>query len=115
MNFNLKVRYYWAHAINNKFLTLREDGYFDDNYTYNLNKNINQNIWNFDLSYTWWFAPGSLVSILYRNNSSLAERNFNTNFGNNFKNVLSNNPNNTISISFRYYIDYNQAKNIFKN
>ncbi|WP_338378384.1 DUF5916 domain-containing protein [uncultured Flavobacterium sp.] len=113
MNFNLKVRYYWAHAINNKFLTLREDGYFDENITYNLNKNINQNIWNFDLSYTWWFAPGSLVSVLYRNNSSLAERNFNTNFSNNLKNVLSNNPNNTISISFRYYIDYNQAKNIF--
>ena len=113
MNFNLKVRYYWAHAINNKFLTLREDGYFDENTTYNLNKNINQNIWNFDLSYTWWFAPGSLVSVLYRNNSSLAERNFNTNFSNNLKNVLSNNPNNTISISFRYYIDYNQAKNIF--
>ncbi len=113
MNFNLKVRYYWANAINNKFLTLREDGYFDDNTTYNLNKNINQNIWNFDLSYTWWFAPGSLVSVLYRNNASLAERNFNTNFGNNLKNVLSNNPNNTISISFRYYIDYNQAKNIF--
>ncbi|CAM3672154.1 DUF5916 domain-containing protein [Flavobacterium gelidilacus] len=115
MNFNLKVRYYWAYAINNKFLTLREDGYFDDNLTYNLNKNINRNIWNFDFSYTWWFAPGSLVSVLYRNNSSLGERTFNTNLGDNFKNVLSNNPNNTISISFRYYIDYNQAKNVFKH
>ncbi|WP_339888244.1 DUF5916 domain-containing protein [uncultured Flavobacterium sp.] len=115
MNFNLKVRYYWAHAINNKFLTLREDGYFDNNLTYNLNKNINRNIWNFDFSYTWWFAPGSLVSVLYRNNSSLQERAFNTNFGDNFRNVLSNNPNNAISISFRYYIDYNQAKNVFKH
>lgn len=113
MNFNLRVRYYWAHAINNKFLTLREDGYFDDNSTYNSNANINQNIWNFDLSYTWWFAPGSLVSILYRNNSSLLERTFNTNFNDNLRNVMSNNPNNTISISFRYYIDYNQAKKIF--
>ncbi|MFT5754239.1 MAG: hypothetical protein ACI9FW_000130 [Flavobacterium sp.] len=114
MNFNLKVRYYWAYAINNKFLTLREDGYFDDNLTYNSNKNINRNIWNFDFSYTWWFSPGSLVSVLYRNNSSLGERTFNANLGDNFKNVLSNNPNNTISISFRYYIDYNQAKNVFK-
>jgi hypothetical protein len=113
MNFNLRVRYYWAHAINNKFLTLREDGYFDDNSTYNSNANINQNIWNFDLSYTWWFAPGSLVSVLYRNNSSLLERTFNTNLNDNLRNVMSNNPNNTISISFRYYIDYNQAKKIF--
>jgi hypothetical protein len=113
MNFNLKVRYYWAHALNNKFLTLRDDGYFDENLTYNINKNINRNIWNFDLSYTWWFAPGSLVSVLYRNNSSIGERTFNTNLGDNLRNVLSNNPNNTISISFRYYIDYNQAKNLF--
>lgn len=113
MNFNLKVRYYWAHAINNKFLTLRDDGYFDDNSTYNYNANINQNIWNFDLSYTWWFAPGSLISVLYRNNSSLLESTFNTNLNDNFRNVISNNPNNTISISFRYYIDYNQAKKIF--
>ena len=85
-----------------------------DNLTYSTNKNINRNIWNFDFSYSWWFAPGSLVSVLYRNNSSLGERTFNTNFGDNLRNVLSNNPNNTISISFRYYIDYNQAKNIFK-
>ena len=113
MNFNLRVRYYWAYAINNKFYTLREDGYFDENSTYNLNANINQNIWNFDLSYTWWFTPGSLVSILYRNNASLLERTFNTNLNDNLRNVMSNNPNNTISISFRYYIDYNQAKKIF--
>ena len=113
MNFNLRVRYYWAHAINNKFLTLRDDGYFDDNSTYNYNANINQNIWNFDLSYTWWFAPGSLISVLYRNNSSLLESTFNTNLKDNLRNVMSNNPNNTISISFRYYIDYNQAKKIF--
>jgi hypothetical protein len=24
--------------------------------------------WNTDLSYNWWFAPGSQVSILYQNN-----------------------------------------------
>lgn len=113
MNFNLRVRYYWAHAINNKFLTLRDDGYFDDNSTFNYNANINQNIWNFDLSYTLWFAPGSLISVLYRNNSSLLESTFNTNLKDNLRNVMSNNPNNTISISFRYYIDYNQAKKIF--
>ena len=43
-----------------------------------------------------------------------ASRNaFNTNLNDNLRNVMSNNPNNTISISFRYYIDYNQAKKIF--
>lgn len=115
MNFNIKVRYYWAYAINSQYLTLKDSGYFDNNTTFNSNTNVNRNIWNFDLSYTWWFAPGSLISVLYRNNSDLREGVFTTNLRDNFKNVLSNNPNNTISISFRYYIDYNQAKNVFKS
>ncbi|WP_438965999.1 DUF5916 domain-containing protein [Flavobacterium sp.] len=113
MNINLKVRYYWAHVLNNDFLTLRNDGYFDSNSNYNLNKNLNRKIWNFDLSYSWWFAPGSLVSVLYRNNSLTNERVFNTKFVENFKNALSNDPNNTISISVRYYLDYNKAAGWF--
>ncbi len=114
MNFNLKVRHYWSFAQNKENLTLLNNGYFETNSTYSENKNSNLNLWNFDLSYSWWFAPGSLVSIMYRNNSDLFEREFNTKFRDNFDNVLSNDPNNTISISLRYYIDYNEAKNFFK-
>jgi hypothetical protein len=42
----------------------------------NYSKNLNSSFysWNFDLSYLWWFAPGSQVSVLYRNNAANFER-----------------------------------------
>jgi hypothetical protein len=45
---------------------------------------------NADLSYTWWFAPGSQVSVLYRNNAGAFERNINKDFRDNVTNLLTN-------------------------
>ncbi|UUC45806.1 DUF5916 domain-containing protein [Flavobacterium cerinum] len=114
MTINLKARYYWSYAENLNFLTLTDDGYFLPNPNYNEDQNSNFKIWNFDLSYSWWFAPGSQVSILYRNNAIHNEKRLNKNIIDNLDHTLSNNLNNTLSISFRYYIDYNNAKKWFK-
>lgn len=114
MTINLKARYYWSYAENLNFLTLTDDGYFRPNPDYNEDQNSNFKIWNFDLSYSWWFAPGSQVSILYRNNAIHNEKRLNKNIIDNLDHTLSNNLNNTLSISFRYYIDYNNAKKWFK-
>lgn len=114
MTINLKARYYWSYAENLDFMTLTDDGHFEPDPDYNENKNSNFKIWNFDLSYSWWFAPGSQVSILYRNNAIHNEKRLNKNIIDNLDHTLSNNLNNTLSISFRYYIDYNNAKKWFK-
>ncbi|MBN9283974.1 MULTISPECIES: DUF5916 domain-containing protein [unclassified Flavobacterium] len=114
MTFNLKARYYWSYAENLNFLSLTNDGHFTPNPGYNEDKNSNFKIWNFDLSYSWWFAPGSQLSVLYRNNAIHNEKHLNKNIIDNLDNTLSNNLNNTFSISFRYYIDYNNAKKWFK-
>jgi hypothetical protein len=59
------------------------------------------------------FAPGSEMSVLYRNYSqegtNVVERNLNTNL----KNVFDANLTNIISVRFRYYLDYNMVKNKF--
>ena len=111
MNFNLSVRHYWSLAENNKINNLNEDGSLSPNTTYSGNKNSNFSTWNLDLSYSWWFAPGSQMSILYRNNASTFERQINKDFGSNFSNLFEDNLNHILSISVRYFIDYNQAKN----
>jgi hypothetical protein len=115
MNFNLSVRHYWSYAINREILTLQDDGSSLDNYNYVVNKNSNFNTWNLDISYSWWFAPGSQLSVLYRNNSSLFQRDFDRNFGTNLSNVMNNNLNHVLSFSIRYFIDYNAAKHWFSN
>lgn len=111
MNFNLSVRHYWSLAENNKINNLNEDGSLSTNTTYTGNRNSNFSTWNLDLSYSWWFAPGSQMSILYRNNASTFERQINKDFGSNFSNLFEDNLNHVLSVSVRYFIDYNQAKN----
>ena len=110
MNFNLSVRHYWSLAENNQISTLNSDGSLTPNSSYATNKNSNFSTWNLDLSYSWWFAPGSQMSVLYRNNAATFNRTINKNFESNFSNLFDNNLNHVVSISVRYFIDYNQAK-----
>ncbi len=113
MNFNLTVRHYWSYAENNTIHTLNNDGTLTETSIYTDNKNSDFSTWNLDLSYSWWFAPGSQISILYRNNANVFSRDIDKDFSSNFSNLLSDNLNHIFSLSIRYYIDYNQAKGWF--
>lgn len=112
MTFNFNARYYWSYADNREFFTLNDDGYLDAA-TYTGNQNSNFSTWNMDLNYSWWFAPGSQVSVLYRNNSSAFTREIDRDFNTNFSNIFKDNLNHVFSISIRYFIDYNDAKKWF--
>ncbi len=113
MTLNLAARHYWSYAENNQYLTLQNNGSLTSNSTFTVNKNSNFSTWNFDLSYSWWFAPGSQISVLYRNNATDSRTEIDRRLGNNFKNLFNNNLNNILSISVRYFIDYNSIKNKF--
>ena len=114
MNFNLSIRQYWSYAENKNALSLQQNGRLANFMAYTSNKNSSFYSWNTDLSYSWWFAPGSQVSVLYRNNAAAFERNINKEFGENVTNLLNNDAlSHVFSISIKYFIDYNQAKNWF--
>jgi hypothetical protein len=54
MTLNPTARYYWSYS---KIMnSLQNSGYLTPNTAYTLNKDRNFNSWNFDLSYSWWFA-----------------------------------------------------------
>ena len=110
MTLNLIARYYWSYAENHEFFYLQDGGYLSPNPSYSDNKNRNFNSWNLDFSYSWWFAPNSQISVLYRNyaleSTNLVEKNMNTNLSN----VFDTNLTNIVSVSIRYYIDYNSLK-----
>ena len=113
MTINLTARYYWSYSKNHEFFTLQDSGYLTPNSTYAQNKDRNFNSWNFDLSYSWWFAPGSEISILYRNygleRASVVEKDLSKNL----KNIFNSDLTNVLSVSIRYFIDYNSVKNKF--
>jgi hypothetical protein len=114
MTFNLAVRHYWSYAENKNYLSLEQNGRLADFPNYNTNKNSSFNSWNADLSYSWWFAAGSEVSILYRNNAANFQREINKDFGEKVTSLLTNDQlKHVFSISIRYFIDYNSVKNKF--
>jgi hypothetical protein len=114
MTFNLAVRHYWSYAENKNFLSLEQNGRLAAYKAYNTNKNSSFNSWNADLSYSWWFAPGSEISILYRNNAANFQREINKDFGEKVTSLLTNDQlQHVFSMSIRYFIDYNSVKNKF--
>lgn len=113
MALNLDVRYYWSYAENHDFFTLQDDGSLTPNSSYNLNKNRNFNSWNLDLSYSWWFAPGSEIILLYRNYALEETNQVKKDISSNLSDIFRSNMINIFSVSIRYYIDYNVVKNKF--
>lgn len=113
MNFDLSARYYWSYTENKNFLKLENNGRLSDYNGYTENKNQNLNTWNLDISYNWWFAPGSQLTLLYRSNAAKYDNLINKDFGNNYTSLLNNKDlSHVLSISVKYFIDYNQVKNI---
>ena len=113
MNFNITVRHYWSYAKNNGYYNLTQNGLLDLNSSYTENKNSNFNTWNTDLTFSWWFAPGSQLTALYRNNAAIFSNDINTNFNSNLNAVFKDDLNQIFSVSIRYFLDYNQIKNVF--
>ena len=113
MTINVTARYYWSYSKNHEFFTLQNSGYLAPNSIYAENKDRNFNSWNFDLSYSWWFAPGSEIAILYRNygieRASVVEKDLSKNL----KSIFNSDLTNVLSVSIRYFIDYNAVKNKF--
>ncbi|MEO7978749.1 DUF5916 domain-containing protein [Flavobacterium sp.] len=116
MTLNLAVRQYWSYAENKNSFQLNNDGTLIPFPEYSENKNSSFYSWNTDLSYSWWFAPGSQISALYRNNGSNFERIINKEFDHNLTKLLNNDTlKHIFSISIKYFIDYNGVKNKIKN
>ena len=112
MNLNISVRHYWSYSENKKYLLLQPNGRLVDYTSPVTNQDQDFSTWNLDLSYSWWFAPGSQLSILYRNNSSYFNDIIKKNYSDNVKNLLNDNAlNHVFSVSIKYYIDYNSLKN----
>jgi hypothetical protein len=114
---SLSFRNYWSVVTyDNQLYTLEDNGRLSTEDGYTLedinNPNVNFNTWNLDFGYSWQFAPGSMLTALYRNNLfDLSNASRNTYFdsvGNLFQQPIDHN----FSLRIVYYIDYNNVKNI---
>ena len=107
-------RHYWSPVkYDDQYYQLEEDGSLTPN-SYNENNDINYNVWNLDLSYTWEFAPGSQLVALYRNNIFNEDDLAQLDFYENLTNLFGQPKRHNFSVKAIYYIDYNNAKGWFK-
>src|SRR5690606_37936708 len=81
---NLAFRHYYSEVEYSQFFTLQNDGELLENSIYNEVQNATYNNWNIDLRFSWWFAPGSQLTLLYRNAMESYVGNSRVDFSNNF-------------------------------
>jgi hypothetical protein len=107
MGIDVRVRHYWSDRRNIAFYSLNPNGSLAD-YTGPVltGADRNYNVFNIDLTYVWQFAPGSELSIAYKDVSEQNESFYTKRYFNNLDRTVNGPQNNSLSIKMLYYIDY---------
>lgn len=111
----LKVRHYWSEVHAKEFFSLQENGSLSKNGIYNNNNNQNLNIFNIDMVYTWEFAPGSFLNIVWKNSVYSGDQEVNDSYFKNFEHTVSAPQNNNLSLKVIYYLDALSFKNVHRH
>ena len=108
----LEFRNYWSSVNYKRYYSLQENGIGDPivNYPFDGNPNANFNIWNFDLSYNWRFAPGSSATILYRNQIYSNDNQSLISYTESLDNLFGKDIGHQFSIRINYFLDYNRFR-----
>ncbi|MFC2118579.1 DUF5916 domain-containing protein [Bacteroidota bacterium] len=110
---SLTARHYWSKVNYDQFYLLNNDGLINNFDSFEGDEDLNFNTFSVDLVYSWNFAPGSFLNLVWKNNiynsGTILEDDF-PNFRDNFRNTIRAAQTNTISVKFIYYFDYNKLK-----
>ena len=108
--FSLITRHYWSKVKNKELYELNNDGSLSDMTAANINHQ-NYNNFYINLVYTWQFAPGSFLNIVWKDESSIFENSITSNdYFKNFDRTISAPQANNLSLKLIYYLDYLSLK-----
>lgn len=112
MTLSLNARQYRSYANHDGYAILLEDGSLQDTDGYANNNNFDYNIFNVDLVYSWLFAPGSTLSVVYKNiiENELDALSVFKPYGSNLERVLNEPQTNSLSLKMVYYLDYQNLR-----
>ena len=107
MSFTLRTRHYTSAVRYHDFARLTPGGH-EELVDYRRNRDNTYNAFNVDAVYSWWFAPGSQVSVVWKNaGSSYLEANEATPlYFDNLSNTINTPHNNSVSVKVLYFLDY---------
>ncbi len=111
MNIRIIGRHYWSKVISKEVYDLQDDGTLKSNPADPSLANQNFNLFTLDANFTWQFAPGSFIYLVWKN----AAQEFNSivkeGYFKNFNNTMKADDNNNLSLKVIYFLDYLQLKN----
>lgn len=113
MGITFRARHYVSTVFNKQYYTLQNDGGLLENNTYTGNNNQDANYFNIDMVYTWQFAPGSFLNIVWKDAAQVYAGEVENNYFHNFSNTINSDQNNNVSVKVIYFIDYLKVKNLF--
>ncbi len=114
----LRMRHYWSRAdYDDSYFKLNDDGsltQLPENVEMP-DSDVNTNYLNIDLVYTWRFAPGSELSLVWKNAIFSEGDTIIRNGFDNFGELLSMPQTNSISLKILYYLDYQNFRRLFSS
>ena len=110
---NLRLRNYWSRAkydqtlfrLNYNGKRTETDFSLLDN-----DPDTNFNVWNLDINFEWWFAPGSNLVLLYRNQLFKSDSATKLDYLGSLNNLFDNIAQHQFSLRINYLIDFNLIK-----
>ena len=110
----LQLRHAYADIDYQSFYILEQNGELTPADLDGVN-DLNFNTFNIDLKYSWWFAPGSELVILYRNSAANVDNYVGDSYIRNLQGTFDAPVQNNISLRLTYFLDYNMVTRGFKN
>jgi hypothetical protein len=112
MGINFFVRHYWDKVRYNQIDALLPDGKYEPTAISNYDLyGLNFNFFSLDIQYQWRFAPGSDISVLWKNIIESSGSDLEDGYFQNFGTLFDNSQFNNFSVKVIYYLDYNQLMN----
>lgn len=110
MGLSFRARHYWSMVDNRQFFNLNKDGYVSPvASTYN-SANYNVNYFNIDMVYTWQFALGSFVNVVWKNSIGTFDQNIDEGYFINASHTFDAPQLNSLSLRVIYFLDYLSLK-----
>lgn len=104
MSASIRGRHYWAKLFYHEYLHLNDDGTFSpSDWAGSADENFNQ--FNVDFVYTWQFAPGSFLNLIWKNAIYEGDAARDDDFFKNFSKTIHSPQDNTLTMKLIYWLD----------
>jgi hypothetical protein len=114
MGLTWRIRHYYSKVKPLEFYLLNNDGLLVAPTTpFTGNVNQNYNFISGDFVYTWQFAQGSFLNVVWKNIGDNFERSFEKNYISNLNKTINSDQATSFSLRIIYFLDYLTVKNRF--